>query len=82
MNGCYSAHRGRGHGGPDADLPGDRFVVRIQNHDQVGNRAAREQLGTQVTPAAQRLEASLLFMGRNMAKRIRFTFVVCSAIQN
>ena len=66
MNGCYSAHRGRCHGGPDADLPGDRFVVCIQNHDQVGNRAAGERLGTLITPAAQRLAASLLLLAPHL----------------
>jgi maltooligosyltrehalose trehalohydrolase len=62
LNGCYSAHRDRYHGGPDAGLPGDRFVVCIQNHDQVGNRAAGERLSTLITPAAQRLAASLLLL--------------------
>ncbi len=66
LNGCYSAHRGRCHGGPDADLPGDRFVVCIQNHDQVGNRAAGERLGTLITPAAQRLAASLLLLAPHL----------------
>ena len=36
LNGIYSAHRDRRHGGTHAGLPGDRFVVCIQNHDQVG----------------------------------------------
>jgi maltooligosyltrehalose trehalohydrolase len=40
VNGGYSVHRDRCHGGSDGGLPGDRFVVCIQNHDQVGNRAA------------------------------------------
>src|SRR5262249_20127821 len=62
LNGCYSAHRGRRHGGPDEGLLGDRFVVSIQNHDQVGNRASGERLGTLLTPPAQRLAASLLLL--------------------
>jgi maltooligosyltrehalose trehalohydrolase len=66
LNGCYSAHRGRCHGGPDAGLPGDRFVVSIQNHDQVGNRAVGERLGTLITPAAQRLAASLLLLAPHL----------------
>ncbi|MEP6957861.1 MAG: malto-oligosyltrehalose trehalohydrolase [Nitrospirota bacterium] len=83
LNGCYSAHRGRNHGGPDAGLPGDRFVVSIQNHDQVGNRAAGERLGTLITPAAQRLAASLLllapylpllFMGEEYGEERPFQF--------
>jgi maltooligosyltrehalose trehalohydrolase len=62
LNGCYSAHRDRCHGGSDAGLPGDRFVVCIQNHDQVGNRATGERLSTLIPPAAQRLAASLLLL--------------------
>ena len=66
LNGCYSAHRDRCHGGPDAGLPGDRFVVCTQNHDQVGNRAAGERLGTLITPPAQRLAASLLLLAPHL----------------
>ena len=35
----YSPFRGRKHGAPPEGLSGDRFVVCLQNHDQVGNRA-------------------------------------------
>ena len=62
LDGCYSPHRGRSHGGHDAGLPGDRFIVCIQNHDQIGNRARGERLGTLISPAAQRLAASLLLL--------------------
>ena len=83
LNGCYSPHRGRCHGGPDAGLPGDRFVVCIQNHDQIGNRAVGERLGTLISPAAQRLAASvlllapylpLLFMGEEYGEEHPFQF--------
>ena len=40
-----SPHRGRPHGTPSRDLPGDRFVVCAQNHDQIGNRAVGERIG-------------------------------------
>jgi maltooligosyltrehalose trehalohydrolase len=65
-NGCYSPHRGRRHGAPSQGLPGDRFVVCIQNHDQVGNRAAGERLGMLVAPPAQRLAASLLLLAPHL----------------
>jgi maltooligosyltrehalose trehalohydrolase len=65
-NGCYSPHRGRRHGAPSQGLPGDRFVVCIQNHDQVGNRATGERLGTLVAPPAQRLAASLLLLAPHL----------------
>jgi maltooligosyltrehalose trehalohydrolase len=61
--GDYSPHRGRRHGAPlPPDLGGDRFVVCVQNHDQVGNRALGDRLATLVPPAAQRLSACLLFL--------------------
>jgi len=42
--GQHSPHRGRPHGTPSRELPGDRFVVCAQNHDQIGNRAVGERL--------------------------------------
>jgi maltooligosyltrehalose trehalohydrolase len=59
-----SPHRGRKHGAPPPpDLAGDRFVVCIQNHDQVGNRAVGDRLGVLLgSPAKQRLAASLLLL--------------------
>ena len=81
----YSPHRKRKHGAPlDADLTGDRFVVCVQNHDQVGNRAAGDRLPTLVDhPAKQRLGSSLLlltgyvpliFMGEEYGERRPFPF--------
>jgi len=66
LDGCYSQYRGRSHGGSDAGLPGDCFVVCIQNHDQIGNRARGERLGALVSPAAQRLAASLLLLSPHL----------------
>jgi len=66
LNGCYSRYRDRRHGAPTADLPGDRFVVCIQNHDQVGNRAAGERLGLLICAPAQRLAASLLLLAPHL----------------
>jgi maltooligosyltrehalose trehalohydrolase len=45
-----------------AGIPGDRFVVAIQNHDQVGNRATGDRLSTLVDPASLRLAAALLLL--------------------
>ncbi|MGH7823990.1 MAG: malto-oligosyltrehalose trehalohydrolase [Candidatus Binatia bacterium] len=83
MDGCHSRHRARSHGAPVGDLSGDRFVVCIQNHDQVGNRAAGERLGTLITAPAQRLAASflllaphlpLIFMGEEYGEEHPFQF--------
>ncbi len=45
-----------------AGIPGDRFVVAIQNHDQVGNRATGDRLSALVHPASLRLAAALLLL--------------------
>nr|BFE87046.1 hypothetical protein GCM10020093_096470 [Planobispora longispora] len=55
-DGTYSAFRGRGHGRPARHVPGHRFVVCAQNHDQIGNRAE----GDRMDPEALRLAAGLL----------------------
>jgi maltooligosyltrehalose trehalohydrolase len=60
--GRRSAHRRRRHGAPAGDVPADRFVVAVQNHDQVGNRARGERLSCLVDPDRQRLAAALLLL--------------------
>lgn len=81
----YSPHRGRKHGAaPPADLLGDRFVVCLQNHDQVGNRARGDRLTAQLASwPKQRLAASLLllapytpllFMGEEYGEENPFPF--------
>ncbi|HEY0994982.1 MAG TPA: malto-oligosyltrehalose trehalohydrolase, partial [Gemmatimonadaceae bacterium] len=60
--GQYSPHRRRRHGAPSTGIPRDRFVVAIQNHDQVGNRATGDRLAGLVEPARYRLAASLLLL--------------------
>jgi maltooligosyltrehalose trehalohydrolase len=60
--GHYSPHRRRRHGAPSVGIPRWRFVVSIQNHDQVGNRATGERFGTLLSPEKQRLAAALLLL--------------------
>jgi len=61
-DGAFSPSRGRPHGRPAGDHGGERFVVSIQTHDQVGNRARGERLGALVSPHSQRLAACLLLL--------------------
>lgn len=84
-DGGYSPYRRRRHGRPAGDLPGDRFVVCVQNHDQVGNRAGGERLAALVEPAGVRLAAAilllapyvpLLFMGEEYAECSPFLYFV------
>jgi maltooligosyltrehalose trehalohydrolase len=61
-SGTRSTHRRRRHGGKSDGLPREKFVVAIQNHDQVGNRASGERLSTLLTPDQLRLAAALLLL--------------------
>jgi maltooligosyltrehalose trehalohydrolase len=82
--GDYSPFRGRKHGAPPEGLSGDRFIVCLQNHDQVGNRARGDRLGSLLgSPARQRLAAGLLllspylpllFMGEEYGEESPFPF--------
>jgi maltooligosyltrehalose trehalohydrolase len=58
--GKYSQHRGRPHGRIARDVPGWRFVVAAQNHDQIGNRAAGERLTHLVCRERLQIAAGLL----------------------
>src|SRR5262249_47481386 len=46
---------------PSADLEGQPFVTFVQNHDQVGNRAQSDRLGSVVPFEALKLAAGLAF---------------------
>jgi maltooligosyltrehalose trehalohydrolase len=83
--GQRSAHRRRRHGAPPDGIPGERFVVSIQNHDQVGNRALGERLSTLVPFEALKLAAGallvapfvpLLFMGEEYADPAPFLYFI------
>lgn len=58
-----SAYRGRPHGTPSRDIPGERFVVFAQNHDQVGNRGQGERLTGLVPFEALKVAAAAVLLG-------------------
>jgi maltooligosyltrehalose trehalohydrolase len=62
FDGILSPFRNRRHGGPPGPHSGDRFVVAIQNHDQIGNRPRGDRLGTILEPSQQRSAAGLLLL--------------------
>ena len=81
--GEQSHYTGEPRGMPSGHLPPTAFVLFLQNHDQIGNRAFGERLTALVEPAA--LEAAiallmlcpqipLLFMGEETASRTPFLF--------
>ena len=83
FQGQLSSHRGRPRGTPSKDLPATAFVLFLQNHDQIGNRAFGERLtkladrhALEAAIAAQMLcpQIPLLFMGEETASRSPFLF--------
>ncbi|MDQ2804225.1 MAG: malto-oligosyltrehalose trehalohydrolase, partial [Pseudomonadota bacterium] len=83
FQGQQSQHRGHARGTPSTDLPATAFVLFLQNHDQIGNRAFGERLTVLTDPpaleaaiAAQMLcpEIPMLFMGEEDASRTPFLF--------
>jgi len=84
-DGCFSSHRRRRHGGSSEGLPREKFVVAIQNHDQIGNRASGDRLTTTLAPDQLRLAAALLllspyvpliFMGQEYGETNPFQYFV------
>jgi maltooligosyltrehalose trehalohydrolase len=82
-DGTWSQHRRRVHGRSPAGLPGDRFVVSAQNHDQVGNRAVGERSGALMNRGRLKIAAALLltspfvpllFQGEEWAARTPFQY--------
>lgn len=82
-SGQFSVHRRRRHGNPSRSLPAERFVVCIQNHDQVGNRMLGDRLSTLVSLEQLKLGAAvsllspyvpLLFMGEEYGETAPFLY--------
>jgi malto-oligosyltrehalose trehalohydrolase len=82
--GELSVHRdGEARGTPSRDLPPTAFVLFLQNHDQIGNRAFGDRLTTAVKPEALAAATALLllcpqipliFMGEETASTAPFQF--------
>jgi maltooligosyltrehalose trehalohydrolase len=83
FQGQVSPHLGAPRGEPSGHLPPTAFVLFLQNHDQVGNRAFGERLNSLAEPDALRAAATLLllspqvpmlFMGEEWAATAPFLF--------
>ena len=60
-DGTWSTFRGLDHGAPVPEgVPGDRFVVYLQDHDQVGNRAVGDRIS--LSPGLRRVGAALYLL--------------------
>lgn len=60
-DGCYSNYRKRNFGSSSSSIPADKFVVTMQNHDQIGNAARGKRLGTFINLDRYKLASMLLF---------------------
>ena len=78
-----SPHSGKPRGEASAQLPPTSFVICLQNHDQIGNRAMGERLAALADPEALRAATALLlttplipmlFEGEEHASRTPFLF--------
>jgi maltooligosyltrehalose trehalohydrolase len=83
FTGNYSQFRGRNHGASDGGHPRQKFVINIQTHDQVGNRARGDRFGSLLTFEQQMLAAGalllspftpLLFMGEEYGEDRPFPY--------
>jgi maltooligosyltrehalose trehalohydrolase len=81
--GEISPHHGTARGEPSAYLPPTAFVICLQNHDQIGNRAMGERLTRLADPHSLRAATALLllspfipmlFMGEEWACTTPFLF--------
>src|SRR5438445_24086 len=61
FQGQGSEYFGGPRGTASADLPGEHFVIFVQNHDQVGNRAQSDRLWSIVRFEALKVAAALMF---------------------
>ncbi|GAB4266644.1 MAG: malto-oligosyltrehalose trehalohydrolase [Candidatus Rifleibacteriota bacterium] len=61
-DGQYSPYRKRKHGRKANDLAPDKFVVAMQNHDQIGNRAFGERLCHLISLDECQIAAALLLL--------------------
>ncbi|MFN2608079.1 MAG: malto-oligosyltrehalose trehalohydrolase [Acidimicrobiales bacterium] len=59
-DGQRSAHRRRRHGRPPTGLAGTRFFAYLQDHDQVGNRAAGERSSALMGTGRLKIAAALV----------------------
>lgn len=64
-DGTWSSFRDRSHGRPvDVETtPGSAFVVYVQGHDQVGNRAVGDRISETVSPGLLACGAAIVLLG-------------------
>jgi maltooligosyltrehalose trehalohydrolase len=81
--GQHSSYRGRKYGRAPKTTEGAKFVISMQNHDQVGNRLMGERTAALLPPEKARLAAAatilapflpMLFMGEEYGEKAPFQY--------
>jgi maltooligosyltrehalose trehalohydrolase len=84
-DGIYAPHRERRHGNSPLKLEPEQFVVCIQNHDQVGNRALGDRISQLTDFEGLKLVAGvtilspftpMLFMGEEYGEKAPFQYFI------
>jgi maltooligosyltrehalose trehalohydrolase len=84
-DGIYAPHRERRHGNSPLKLEPEQFVVCIQNHDQVGNRALGDRISNLTDLEGLKLAAGvtllspftpMLFMGEEYGETAPFQYFI------
>lgn len=65
-DGIKSKYRKKTFGSSSQNLPGEQFVICIQNHDQVGNAGQGKRLGNFVNAKQYKMASMLLFCAPNL----------------
>jgi maltooligosyltrehalose trehalohydrolase len=85
LSGEYVQFRKRKYGRSSAGVPGDKFIVFSQNHDQIGNRMLGERLSILIPFEALKLAAAavilspyipMLFMGEEYGEENPFLYFI------
>jgi maltooligosyltrehalose trehalohydrolase len=85
FEGQYSKYRKKCYGNSSRDLLPEKFVVCLQNHDQIGNRAVGDRLTIQLSFEKEKLAAALLllspyvpliFMGQEYGETAPFQYFI------
>ncbi|MBI1255839.1 MAG: malto-oligosyltrehalose trehalohydrolase [Chloroflexi bacterium] len=83
--GQYAPNRKRRHGTSSADIPAERFIVFIQNHDQIGNRMPNDRITKIFSHAQFKLAIGtvlispylpMLFMGDEYGESAGFQYFI------
>ncbi len=84
-DGVYSSYRKKTFGKSTEGIPGEKFLVCLQNHDQIGNRMLGERMGQLISFEMLKVAAGLtfispftplMFMGEEYGEKSPFLYFI------